>query len=258
METNLSIVTFNIRYDNPRDAENSFANRLPFIVNKLAKEAPLLVCFQELQPHMLSPLQHALPDYNFIGCGREENYRDERATIAYNKNFLDILSVETFWLSEMPYVVGSRFEQQSICPRTCIDATLILREEGVAFRVYNTHLDHEKKEARIKGANAIIDRMVEDNKKCELPILFVGDLNATPDSEEVKLITTQKKLALEDLTTRYDYTFHNFGNEDDFVKIDYIFGNHLVSLNDITLWDECEDGVYLSDHYPIAANVALK
>lgn len=258
MNANLSIATFNIRYDNPDDAQNSFTNRLPFIAKKLKKESPLVVCFQELQPHMLASIEQALPDYNFIGCGREEGFRDERVTIAYNKNFVDILSIETFWLSDTPYIVGSRYDLQSICPRTCVAATLILREEGVAFRVYNTHLDHEEQEARIKGATAIINRMADDNKKCELPILFMGDLNAPPECDEIQLITSQKIVPLEDFTTQYDYTFHGFGDEEAFVKIDYIFGNDLVSLNDVTLWDECNDGIYLSDHYPIAVNITLK
>ena len=43
----VSIMTFNIRYDNPNDGVNVFENRKPLIKKFLDREKPDLIGFQE-------------------------------------------------------------------------------------------------------------------------------------------------------------------------------------------------------------------
>ena len=59
-----------------------------------------------------------------------------------------------------------------------------------------------------------------------------------------------------DLTDKFEFTFHGYGNFEKAVKIDYIY-YHTKDKYSYTaeLWDDEIDGIYLSDHYPVCVNV---
>ena len=120
----LKLVTFNIRCDYGQDGDNNFEYRKPFILEKLTAEQPDIICFQEVLPHVAIWLKENLADYYVIGCGRSETLEDEQLTIAFRKKRLNLISMETFWLSPTPCIPGSRYEEQSICPRVCTEAVL--------------------------------------------------------------------------------------------------------------------------------------
>ncbi len=50
--TYMKIVTFNIRCDFGQDGGNNFCFRKPLILEKLRREAPDIICFQEVLPHV--------------------------------------------------------------------------------------------------------------------------------------------------------------------------------------------------------------
>jgi endonuclease/exonuclease/phosphatase family metal-dependent hydrolase len=72
-------------------------------------------------------------------------------------------------------------------PRICTKASFV--RLGVAperrFHILNTHLDHESRQARTKGAELIASRA--PTSKAE-PVIITGDLNATPDEECVRVL----------------------------------------------------------------------
>lgn len=45
----MKVVTFNIRCDYEQDEENSFCYRKPYILQKIVKESPDIICFQEVK-----------------------------------------------------------------------------------------------------------------------------------------------------------------------------------------------------------------
>ena len=100
----LKLVTFNIRCDYDQDGANSFRFRKPVILKKLAEERPDVICFQEVLPHVAAWLKENLTDYTVIGCGRSETLEDEQMTIAFRTDRLNLINMETFWLSPTPYV----------------------------------------------------------------------------------------------------------------------------------------------------------
>ena len=64
----MKIVTFNIRLDWGRDGANNFSFRKDFILRKLLREKPDIICFQEVLPHVAAWLKESLPEYDIAGC----------------------------------------------------------------------------------------------------------------------------------------------------------------------------------------------
>lgn len=109
----MKVVTFNIRCDYGQDGLNEFANRKELILRKINQEKPDIIGFQEVLPHVAKWLKENLNEYYVIGCGRGANLRDEQMSIAYRRDRINLISMETWWLSQTPDVPGSRYEEQN-------------------------------------------------------------------------------------------------------------------------------------------------
>lgn len=253
----MKIVTFNIRYDNPDDGPNAFPCRKQLIYEAITAYQPDIIGFQEVLPHIAHWLKETFTDYYCIGHGREADLKGEQVMLAYRKLRYNLHSVSTFWLSPTPRVAGSRYAEQSICPRTCISAVF---EDSThnRFRVYNTHLDHEGAAARAQAAQQLVETIKTDCKTEALPFILMGDFNAEPSAPELCISekAAAKGLKLTDLSADAGGTFHNFGKCSP-VKIDYIFAGGGFTSSACTLWKDSRNGVYLSDHYPVAAELTL-
>ena len=129
----MKLVTFNIRCDFGQDGENNFEYRKDLILKKIAQEKPDMICFQEVLPHIAKWLKENLTEYYVIGCGRSPELRDEQVSIAYRKDRLNLMEMQSYWLSETPYVPASRYAEQSICPRICNEALFEDLETGKVF-----------------------------------------------------------------------------------------------------------------------------
>ena len=255
----LKLFTYNLRVDVPQDGRNSFANRRDLIRTRFPAYEAGLVGFQETVPHMRRWLMEAFPDYEVCGLGREADLQGESNPIAYRRELFDLAGLDQFWLSDTPDLPGSRFAtDQSSCPRLCTAATLFYRETGKLLRFYNTHLDHEGPTAQAQGLSLILARMAADYARRPMPVILTGDFNAYPDS----LVYRSAQgfagcgLPLVDVTQATGGTFHDFGRLQPAEKIDYIFTN-LPGLGPAFLAEDQEDGVYLSDHYPVGVELEL-
>ena len=250
----MKVVTFNLRVDRPQDEENSFVYRQPLILRAIAREKPDVICFQEVEPHMSAWLKRSLPDYYAMGCGRGEKLDGEQMTVMFRKNDYQLLEMRTFWLSETPSVPGSRYPESS-CPRCCTDAVLMQEASGQVFRVLNTHLDHRGKEAREKGLAQILLYAEQAEMFRGVPMILTGDFNAEPDSEEMEIL--KKYPGLTDVTREIGVTYHGYGKADPPEQIDYIVLKGALSCKNVCKWTDQENGVYLSDHYPVCAEITF-
>lgn len=249
----MKIVTFNIRYDNPEDGVQNIKYRLPYIFDKIKKESPDIIGFQEVQPHISEILKEELTQYTILGLGREADLSGEQTAIAFRKKAFDLFRMECFWLSETPNLPGSRYEDQSICPRTCTCISFFSLEDNRLFRLYNTHLDHKGSSSRILAISQILEKIKEDNKILSMPYILMGDFNATPESTELNTLYQSKLLI--DQTAKLSGTFHDFGKLIPPEKDDYIFTSMDFTCSKAGLWTDCNNGVYLSDHYPVFAEI---
>lgn len=179
----IKLATFNIRCDYNQDGINCFSNRKPLIIKKIIQEQPHVICFQEVLPHVAVWLKENLTDYYIIGCGRSSSLEDEQTSIAYQKGKYNLISMETFWLSETPSQPGSRYPQQSICPRACTEAVLQNLQTKELFRIINIHLDHEGTKARLLGLGQIFQKLKAEKGFHDIPVILAGDFNAFPDAD---------------------------------------------------------------------------
>jgi len=257
----IKVCTYNIRYDTDGDGINSFAGRSAWIRECLPKIGADLIGFQEAQPHVRCWLENNLEGYCIIGSGREKDYGGEHTCIAYKKDALTLVTLDTFWLSDTPRIPGTRFHSdQSGCPRICTAALFRERKTGTMVYMYNTHLDHVGKMSRMQAITLILSRIAEDTARIPAKVILTGDMNVLPDSPVVASVTqfaTPTGL-LRDVTADVGGTFHGYRPTELRMKIDYIFTDmDCDTARSRAITDCTEDGVYLSDHYPVLAELAL-
>lgn len=89
----------------------------------------------------MDALTAALPEYDYVGVGRDDGERGgEFSPVFFRKDRFSVLNSGTFWLSETPTCplrAGT-----PACRRVCTYAQLFDKQEQKAFFHYNTHLDH--------------------------------------------------------------------------------------------------------------------
>lgn len=256
MSTQLKFMSFNLRVDNTGDGINSFTNRFHRVVEILEQEKPDLVGFQEVTDGMRARLRDHLPGYTVQGCGRGRNYHGESMLIAYRTNEVELISLESLWLSPTPLVAGSTFGgDQSACPRMFTAALVKHDRMDKPFLFINTHLDHEGKDARYLGAMQLVQYISSHKEK----FVLTGDFNATPDTREIKLITEALSARhVIDCTAGLPGTFHGFGSllPDRAEKIDYIFTDGVCSEG-YAVKDNPVDGQFYSDHNAVCALISM-
>lgn len=265
----LKIVSFNIRtlYSHPIDGANSFIHRSGMILEKIRKEAPHIICFQEISDPIREFLNNYLNDYIILGHGRLGDLTGEGLSIAYRKDSIELLAFESFWLSPTPYVPASRYEIQSEYPRICPHAVLKHKDMDKAISLYNVHLDHISDAARIEGIRQITEMIEDYKKKIDCPTFILGDFNARPDTETISYLKEYKGGEYIELTDHIESTYHGFRdsaapqNEERTgpSKIDYIFTDKETAKKSysVTLWDDKENGILLSDHYPVCLEIEM-
>ena len=256
----LKIVTFNIRCDYGQDGENQFCYRKDLIKNKIEKEHPDIICFQEVLPHVAKWLKDNLTDYYVVGCGREKELDGEQMTVAVEKTRFQMISMETYWMSPDPHVPGRRYEEQSMCPRTCTELILQEETEKKVFRLINTHLDHIGAEARKLGLEQIVNKIKTEKFLPDLPVILAGDFNVEPDGKELDVL---KQEACQNLADGIGITYHGFGGSEPEQSIDYIYlfpngRKDEFSLKKLEKWEEKMGNVWLSDHYPVSVLLEWK
>lgn len=247
----MKIATINQRCVYKKDGNQSFIHRGIFLCDKIQEEAPDVIGFQEITIDSIKVLEKLLPEYVFVGQFRSENYDGEGLFTAVRKNTCSLIGFETIWLSPTPYVPGSRYENQSHCPRICVEAKIRHNESGKVFRLYNLHLDHISDEARILGMEAAFKFV--DSFKDSAPVVILGDFNAEPDSKTIEMCNSRNDL--KEVTENIPATFHGYGEKA--IKIDYIYMSHELAdaVTNVEAWTDKSYDIWLSDHYPICAEL---
>ena len=247
----LKVMTFNLRCKNGGDGINHFDNRESKILKAIFDELPDLIGFQEATDYQRDFLRKKLSDdYIVLGCGRGADYYGESVCIAFKRDLFELVSLDTFWLSDTPDIPGSRYENsdQSSCPRLTVHAELIAKELTSPIHFFNTHLDHKGEKARLLGMRDIMDKITKTNGS----FVLTGDFNARPYSPEIIEIKNTDRFNCVEATENITHTFHAFGQIEADHKIDYIFTNR-ESLSSYIVTQPADDGIYISDHHPVCA-----
>src|SRR5687768_5446628 len=94
----LRVMTFNIRYNEPRDGINMWANRKTKVSDVVRFHKADLVGIQEAQYNQIQDLEKLLPGFAWCGVGRDGANSGEFSAILYRKSRFKLLATNTFWL----------------------------------------------------------------------------------------------------------------------------------------------------------------
>jgi endonuclease/exonuclease/phosphatase family metal-dependent hydrolase len=255
----VKIVTWNLRCVwKDGDGVNAFIHRAGFIYDKIMQEKPEIIAFQEVVSNSLELLKRMLPEYEFFGVLRSAKYTGEGVYVAYLKEKFLFLGGESFWLSPTPYVAGSRFVNQSDCPRVCAYVKLVDRNTGEILNIFDLHLDHVSDEARRLGLELLFKYIEDRNKAIDKDkIVILGDFNALREDGVMQFAFGKEWLI--DSTKDVGVTFHDFGREN-YRQIDYILLSKALEsrVQSVGTWRDEHNGIYLSDHYPVCVELTEK
>ena len=261
----IDAVSFNIRFDNPKDGENAWPNRKEMVGKWIESESPDVIGLQEALRHQINDIKKVATAYSEYGVGRDDGKsRGEHWTILYlKKRFtLDKKDCGTFWFSDTPEKIASKSWGNEI-PRICTWARLIHKKTGKGFYLYNVHYDHQSQSSRIGASNLIIER-ISNRKQSNEPIILMGDFNAAEKNpaitvfkeEPLKLVDTFRVVKPDEKMVK---TFHGFrGGSFMGGKIDHVFilpKTAEVRSAEIVRFNK--DNRYLSDHYPVRAKLSF-
>jgi endonuclease/exonuclease/phosphatase family metal-dependent hydrolase len=184
-----NVVTYNIRLAASSDkGTRAWDARKETVARYLKESKAEIFGLQEALHHQLVFIDQAMPDFQFVGVGRDDGKKKgEYSPLFYNskKWTPDPKEQGTFWLSETPAVPGSMSWGNQI-PRVCSWARLV-STGGKGLYLFNCHWDHKSQPSREKAAELILARITK-RKHAEEPVILMGDLNAMTNNPAIKAL----------------------------------------------------------------------
>ena len=259
----IRVMTFNIRYDEPRDGVNAWANRKEKVASVIRFHKADLIGVQEALLTQLRDLEKVLPDFAWCGVGRTDGKESgEYSAILYRKSRFKLLDTNTFWLSETPDRPGSKGWDAAF-PRIVTWAKFKDKKTGKTFVHFNTHFDHVGEKARAESSSLILKKAGEIEGQG--PFIITGDFNVTEDSGAYKTIMAgTDKIKIAD--GRYTSVNGHFGGDSTWNgfkeitpgrKIDYIFVRQGMRVVEHGILSDSWNGLWASDHLPVLAEIQI-
>jgi len=278
--TAIRVLSYNVRYANRGDHHDAWHDRRDAVGRLVRFHRPDVAAFQEPLPDQREDLRERLPNYEFVGRGRDLDGEGEGCPIALRADRWEVVDSDTFWLSETPSEpsTGWGADYRRIATWARVRAV-----DGPAeLLVVNTHFDHVSADARRESARLLRERLpgiaTPDAGEADeaLPVALVGDFNCTPGSDPHRILvgddpdgsadgsTDGDGLALRDAAAAADLRHGPETSITDFARlIDGRRIDHALVSPDVgveafaTLADRDDRGRYPSDHLPILARLNL-
>ncbi len=263
-ESDLKVMTFNVRFDNPGDGINAWEHRIPLAEKYISKVAPDIIGIQESLHHQNTDMIKIMPGYQYIGTGRDDGRQGgEYSPIFFRSDRFELLGYGQFWLSDTPDVPGS-IGWEAVLPRVVAWARLKDGESGLDLYVFNTHFSHVSDLARRKSMEFMseqIRKIAGDHR-----VIVTGDFNITRGSElyddMLAHFYRNNRLQNAELISRTpavgaESTFNAFREKVAARVIDYIFVSDHFRVAAYQVDRFKQDGVFISDHWPVWARVVI-
>lgn len=253
----LCVMTYNLRYASS-NGPNAWPQRRPLMRECIRNVSPDLIGTQEGLYQQLRELSSDLPEYDWIGLGREGGSRGEFMAVFYRKSRFEPQAFDHFWLSDTPDVIGSA-SWGNTSRRMVTWIRFLDRQTKQEFYLFNTHLDNAVQTAREKGAELIRKRVAELNTS--LPLLLVGDFNSAAGNNKAYEILVGDKFFADTWNLAKERRGEGLGTFNSFravprnnERIDWIlFRGDKISVDAEEIITFSRDGKFPSDHLPVAA-----
>lgn len=246
------LITYNIRYDNPNDGDNIWENRKGKLAGLINYYEPSFLGIQEGLLNQVEFLNNSLPEYDYIGVGRDDGkQKGEYCAIFYNVSSYKVILDSTFWLSETPDRPSNGWDAN--LHRICTYGLFENLATSEKIWVMNTHFDHRGKLARENSARLIAERVKLINND-KLPLVLMGDFNATPEQKPIQILTGVLSDPMK-ISEKPFYgppgTSNGFRQEEMIRRIDYLFTRNVNVLSYSHIDDRRDNNLHISDHLPV-------
>ena len=261
----VKVMSWNIRYDNPRDGANAWSRRKEWVAQIVRAEKVDILGAQEVLARQFNFLSKQLPEMSVYGVGRDDGKtRGEFAPIFFRKDRFELLDRSTFWLSTTPEKVGSRGWDAAI---TRIASWVKLRDRRTAavFYAVNTHYDHRGPEARAQSSRLLIRQLNERFRGH--PVVLTGDFNTLPATRPYNALVSagdpQQRFFRDSFKVTQqppqgpNSTWSGFRAVVPKRRIDFIFVTAKIGVRQFRILDEQRDGRFPSDHLPVVSVIQL-
>ena len=258
-ENDLTVMTYNLRYAS-NSPPNSWPERRPAAAAMIRELRPDVIGTQEGLYQQLKDLAADLPEYEWLGLGREGGSRGEFMAVFYRPGRLEPLEYDHYWLSDAPELIGSASWGNRV-KRMVTWVKFRDLQTKQDFYFINTHFDHQVQESREKSAALVLDRTVQ--LETLLPVLLVGDLNAIAGQNPVYDMLVNDDAFVDTWTAAETRgasiaTFHDYrGPVSRDARIDWILARGPVQSLSSKVVTFALDGQYPSDHFPVVARLRL-
>lgn len=251
------LMSFNIRNADADDGVNAWPLRRDQVVAAIQAQAPDILGLQEVLASQADELRSALPDYGFVGVGRDDGDRGgEFVPILYRRQRFTLADAGHFWFSEQPTQPGT-VGWDAALPRLATWARLRCKEAPWHdIHVVNVHLDHRGATARLESAR-LLRRLVESLGG--RPAVILGDFNCPPGSPPYRVLTASRgdlaELRDAHATADTTGTYHGFTGQSPPGRIDWILVNRKFETVEADIDRSRRAGRFPSDHFPVVAVV---
>ncbi|MBC8594013.1 endonuclease/exonuclease/phosphatase family protein [Oscillospiraceae bacterium N12] len=182
--------SYNLRNANAGDsaAGNGWGQRFPVIAQMVQYHDFDIFGTQEGFIWQLEDLKASLPDYAYIGVGRDDGkLKGEHSAIFYRTDKFDVIDKGDFWLSTTPDTPSIGWD--AVLPRICSWGHFKCKDTGFEFLFFNLHMDHIGKQARVESAFLVQDKMKELGS--DLPAILTGDFNVDQSHDSYKAFVSK-------------------------------------------------------------------
>lgn len=262
----LNLMTFNIRYATPQDGDNQWLLRKENLCSMLRYYEADVCGMQEALIGQIRDVQSILPEYNYVGKGRDDGQEGgEFSPIFYRKDKVLLLETQTFWLSQTPDAPSKGWDASFNRVVTWAKFRTTGRPKRV-FYVFNTHFDHRGEVARRESAKLLLRQVMAIAGNA--PAIIMGDFNAKPSDEPIRILldpANPEHLNDTRLLSQTPHfgpqgTFNGFqAQEQDKEPIDHIFlkNSPFAVLRHATL-SHTWGGRFVSDHHAVLTTLSLR
>lgn len=252
-----SIMSYNIRYNNPNDGENWWEYRKQEVADMIKYYQPTILGIQEGLSAQVNYLDSTLTNYHFVGVGRDNGKeKGEFTAIFFDSTKYELIETKTFWLSQTPDKVSVGWDASM--ERICTYGVFLNKITQDSMFVFNCHFDHIGEESRQESSKLVL-KQIKKKGITQKRIVVIGDLNCLPNENPIAILNME----LEDsyrISESNPYgpigTFNGFNTVNEVTKrIDYILVKNITVTHYRTIDDRRENNLWLSDHLPILVQI---
>ncbi|MCU0785800.1 MAG: endonuclease/exonuclease/phosphatase family protein [Verrucomicrobia bacterium] len=254
----LTVMTYNLKFASP-NPPNAWPVRRPLVREVIQQIAPDVFGTQEGLYAQLKEIASDLPDYEWIGLGREGGSRGEFMAVFYRKARFEPLAYDHFWLSDTPEVIGSS-TWGNRNRRMVTWVKFLDRQTQREFFLWNTHFDNQVQAAREQAAKLVRERVAALDTK--LPLILTGDFNAAGGTNAAYKILTDGGFFADTWMTAKERQGEGLNTSNGFqairrngVRIDWILTRGEVVADSTEIVTFSRNGQFPSDHFPVVARM---